>query len=184
MIFRCYTRLAVAPLLIRQELIPGLTAGLIARDTPRAGEVFPQPFVREGAGVARLMDELSGPCFRIVTDERCDTPGLHAAAALHGFPVIVMRSGGAVAMQGDSAGGIRLREVDTLLRDWFAACGSHGALVRPDHYVFGTFLDATAGIALIERAAHRLAESAQTDRDPNHNVTPAVTGAAMQQSVS
>ena len=173
-----------APLLIRQELIPGLTAGLIARDTPRAGEVFPQPFVREGAGVARLMDELSGPCFRIVTDERCDTPGLHAAAALHGFPVIVMRSGGAVAMQGDSAGGIRLREVDTLLRDWFAACGSHGALVRPDHYVFGTFLDATAGIALIERAAHRLAESAQTDRDPNHNVTPAVTGAAMQQSVS
>ena len=173
-----------APLLIRQELIPGLTAGLIAPDAPRAGEVFPQPFVRDGGGDTRLMDELTGPCFRVVIDQTCDVPELHAAAALHGFPVIVLQSGDAATGQRGRAGGIRVREADTLLRDWFAACGAHGALVRPDHYVFGAFVGAAAGIALIERAAHRLSGSAPMERDHDDKAATAETGAAMQQSVS
>ena len=162
-----------APLLIRQELIPGLVTGLIARDSPRAGEVFPQPFVRLADGTTRLMDDLAGPCFRLVIDASCDAQSLHAAAALHGFAVIVVESPEA------AGAGLRVRETGTLLRDWMALAGAHGVLVRPDHYVFGTFAGVPGGIELVERAARMLAAGSSLPKEAPNKAEPATTGTAM-----
>jgi 3-(3-hydroxy-phenyl)propionate hydroxylase len=43
-----------------------------------------------------------------------------------------------------------LRERDGLLKDWFAQSGCIGALVRPDHYVFGAFANAEECNRLLE----------------------------------
>ncbi len=122
-----------APLVIRQDMIPGLRKGLLAAGSAMAGEVFPQPVVvAPGAGEC-LLDDRTGPCFRLVTDAACDTPDLRALAVRLGIRVFVL-------------GTDDIRERDGLVRNWLAAAGVLGALVRPDHYVFGTF--ATAGDAV------------------------------------
>ena len=79
-----------APTLIRQEMIPGLSAGLIAPAAPLAGQAFPQPGVSAGPGQECLLDDLIEPCFRLVVASPCDTPALRALAAAHGIRVIVL----------------------------------------------------------------------------------------------
>lgn len=139
-----------APTLIRQELIPPLRHGLIARGTPRAGEVLPQPRVHDGRREA-LMDDLLGAVWRLVlvSDDRATQAACAAAAAAHGLPLLVVAAPAAV----QPASEWQVQEADGLLRDWLAALGLIGALVRPDHYVYGGFATPAEALALLQQRA-------------------------------
>jgi 3-(3-hydroxy-phenyl)propionate hydroxylase len=95
------------------ELIPPYVAGAVAAGTPGAGERFVQPWVGK-----RLLDDVTGGGWRLfVTDARIEPEDF-------GLSVKVI-----VVDDVDDDG--------TLAR-WFADRNVTAALVRPDHYVFGT----------------------------------------------
>ncbi len=133
-------------LLYRQELIPGLAAGLVSAEAPLAGKVFPQPVVRDASGSAVMLDDVTGPEWRLVLSSAASEADLRAIAELAASQAVQAIL---VGPSTHEAGGVLLvEEKDRLLRTWLEAAGCIGALVRPDHYVFGGFA-APAG-------AHRL----------------------------
>lgn len=137
-----------APTLIRQELIPPLRHGLIVAGTPRAGEVLPQPRVHDGPR-QDLMDDLLGAAWRVVlaSDDRATQTACAAAAAAHGLPLLIVAASGAAPVPGARV----LHESDGLLRDWLGAAGLIGALVRPDHVVYGGFATPAQAQALLQQ---------------------------------
>jgi len=140
-----------APTFIRQDMIPGLAAGLIATDSPLAGQVFPQPRVLAEDGVECLLDDLAEPCFRLVMDRACDSPVLRAKAKALGVRVIVLGEGGVL-------------ERDGLVRNWLAGASLRGALVRPDHYVFGSFANAEQAALLLDMLQSKEGYRNETDQ--------------------
>jgi 3-(3-hydroxy-phenyl)propionate hydroxylase len=129
---------------VRQQLIPDLTAGLLAEDrkgrpVQGSGGLFPQPKVRLADGRTLLLDDLVGDRFLLVLRER-ETCAWVAGTALDALTRI-----GAVAFalvsdepMGHAAGEV-LEFVDVVgvLADWMGAKDCRAALVRPDKYVFG-----------------------------------------------
>jgi 3-(3-hydroxy-phenyl)propionate hydroxylase len=117
----------------RQDVLPRLEDGALALgDSPARGTLFPQPWLqREGKPVR--MDDAVGTGWRLV---RRDT----ARAIDGGVP------------------GLRtlclpaLNESDGVLAAWFDRHRCAAALVRPDHYVFGTAADATDVPGLLAQA--------------------------------
>lgn len=101
----------------RQDVIPGLGTGL-RFDSAGAGTLFPQP--RLAGGV--LMDQRHGCGWRLVSD------GLLPVPAEPGLTTIDLAS---------------LPEVDGVARAWMGRHACRTALLRPDHYVFGTAADVT-----------------------------------------
>ncbi len=137
--------------LIRQELIPPLSAGLLAKSAPLAGNVFPQPVVQRGAAPPCLLDDLLPPGFYLVIDARFDAPAWDALADLHGVHLIVLD-----VADSDTPNRLgALHERDGLVRRWLECAGLCGALVRPDHYVFGGFTDLQAAAQLLDSAPLR-----------------------------
>jgi 3-(3-hydroxy-phenyl)propionate hydroxylase len=113
-----------APVVTRQEIVPPLECGLLAGSGHAAeGTLFPQPWVRQGEGWAR-MDRVTGGGWRLFS-----APGAPASDGAWRF-------------------GDRLVERDGVAAAWFARHGVLAALVRPDHYVFGVATD-PAGIAAL-----------------------------------
>ncbi|MBL8384318.1 MAG: bifunctional 3-(3-hydroxy-phenyl)propionate/3-hydroxycinnamic acid hydroxylase [Burkholderiales bacterium] len=155
--------------LLRQELIPGLCAGLVSRSAPLAGRVFPQPMVDAADGTAARFDDVTGAVWRLVlvaTGAARDAAApdrfadVIASARSHAIATIVVADRGPAAVP---AGTVVVTERDRLLAEWLAAAGCCGALVRPDHYVFGGFADpdgARAAIDELAAAAHRKAGEA------------------------
>jgi len=141
----------MAPTLIRQEMIPGLSQGLIAAGAPLAGLAFPQPVVATGEGQECLLDDLTGPCFRLVVNSACDSHALRTLAAAHGVSVIVL--GGVPVTSGKTGDVLQIAERDGLIKAWLDGAGTCGALVRPDHYVFGAFATVDQALALIDALA-------------------------------
>jgi 3-(3-hydroxy-phenyl)propionate hydroxylase len=132
----------------RQDVLPRLESGaLSASDTSARGTLFPQPWLRRAEG-ARRMDDVVGGGWRLVTTSRpvlpetpAELPDLHATDL------------GA------------LDEIDGVLAAWFERHGCAAALVRPDHYVFGTARSPAAVQALLAEAAaalHRFETSKET----------------------
>ena len=112
----------------RQDILPRLEAGLLAAvDAPGRGKLFPQPRLRGGV----LMDERFGRGWRLVVDDALVVP-----AALDGATVVAMGRGDA-------------READGLVAAWLQRHGCHAALLRPDHYVYGTAATAAELDALL-----------------------------------
>ncbi|MDT8333349.1 bifunctional 3-(3-hydroxy-phenyl)propionate/3-hydroxycinnamic acid hydroxylase [Roseomonas gilardii] len=133
-----------APVVTRQDIVPPLETGFLdAIPHPAHGTLFPQP----------LVDGLSGP---VLMDARAGT----------GWRLVLARD---VAVPADLPGELRvlrlppsdgvsgpctvLSEQDHVLADWFGRHGVIAALVRPDHYVFGTAGDQLALEALVRRFA-------------------------------
>ncbi|BBF71224.1 bifunctional 3-(3-hydroxy-phenyl)propionate/3-hydroxycinnamic acid hydroxylase [Sphingomonas bisphenolicum] len=90
------------------DLIPAIAAGIIAGDTPGAGERFIQPRVGN-----RLLDDVTGGGWRLFTRtpiDRADVTVIDLAR---------LDDQGAIAA-------------------WLADRNADAVLVRPDHYVFGT----------------------------------------------
>ena len=99
----------------RQDMLPSLHAGAITA-TPGAGKLFPQPRLESTRG-SGLMDSVHGYGFRLVTDGHLPSP------AWPGVTVVDLS---------------RQAEVDSVVHHWFAQHDAHAALLRPDHYTFGT----------------------------------------------
>ena len=107
------------------DLIPALSAGIVAIDTPGAGERFIQPRLRTPTGT-RLLDEVTGSSWRL----------------------FVRDSAAAIRHRQDVATWVPYLAVDVVdvselvdeghLATWFATRSVQAALVRPDFYVFGT----------------------------------------------
>ncbi len=101
----------------RQDVLPRLEAGLLSpRPSSGRGTLFPQPRLADGP----LMDQRFGQGWRLVLDGR-----LVAPAADPGLTRIAL----------DEAAG---RERDAVVLAWMTRHACHAALVRPDHYVYGT----------------------------------------------
>ncbi|MDB5964224.1 MAG: bifunctional 3-(3-hydroxy-phenyl)propionate/3-hydroxycinnamic acid hydroxylase [Polaromonas sp.] len=105
----------------RQDVIPRLEAGLLsAVASTGRGTLFPQPRLDDGNGHASLMDERVGLGWRLVTDSSLPAPGRLDNT------IRLVRLGGPLA------------ETEGVTSRWMHKHGCHAALVRPDHYVFGT----------------------------------------------
>jgi 3-(3-hydroxy-phenyl)propionate hydroxylase len=102
----------------RQDVLPRLEAGLLSsRASSGRGTLFPQPRLATGA----LMDTVFGHGWRLVVD----AAALAVPAAPGGIAVIALDADGAL-------------DRDGVLASWMRRHGCHAALLRPDHYVFGT----------------------------------------------
>lgn len=124
--------------LTRQEIVPPLQEGLLARPLhPAHGTLFPQPWIRTATG-GRLLDGVAGTGWRLVLDART-APDLapELSAELAGLNVQTIRIGTA-----ENPG--VLVERDGVVADWFDRHACMTALVRPDHYVFGVAGDMDA----------------------------------------
>jgi 3-(3-hydroxy-phenyl)propionate hydroxylase len=117
----------------RQEIVPPLECGLLSATPSSArGTLFPQPWLVTPAGPARF-DDVVGHGWRLVLDA-----GLTPPAATH----LDLRT----------ASMDTLREIDGVLAAWFQRHACRAALVRPDHYVFGTAASTEHASALIDEA--------------------------------
>jgi 3-(3-hydroxy-phenyl)propionate hydroxylase len=131
----------------RQNMIPGLQAGLTARETPGAGCILPQPMIDVHDKLVRL-DDLTGRTVRVVA--RGDLPTadqtllLDALKPLGGVLVLLHASGDA------AAGVIRAVEDVPVLAPWLAQIDRRFAVARPDHYVFGTAASTAETISLLD----------------------------------
>ncbi len=131
-----------APVLVRQQLIPALAHGLIAAGTPRVGEAFPQPRVRI-AGREWLLDDVLGAVWRLVLGDAADgeLPSWRELARRHGLTLQCID---------------RSADTQGLLHSWLAEAGLRGALVRPDHGVYGGFRSRAEAQALLQQRAAAL----------------------------
>lgn len=142
------------PLVItRQDIVPPIEEGLIAPEgTPARGLLFPQPAIIQNGG-SRLLDQFTGPTWRLVVDGRrvtqADAEAL--AGAFAGLTVVAVAPDGA-----DVADEKSLREQHGVLADWFVRHGAIAAIVRPDHYVFGAAANLNALRQQIQDLGQRL----------------------------
>jgi 3-(3-hydroxy-phenyl)propionate hydroxylase len=124
--------------LTRQEIIPPLRAGFLSEQESAArGSLFPQPRIVTDGG-ARLLDQVTGPGLRVFIDgRRSDASALAALCAAH--PELPATT---IAPDGAGRPGA-LEEIDGVLAGWFDRHAIVAAIVRPDHYVFGTARNAS-----------------------------------------
>ena len=112
----------------RQDVLPRLETGLLATTpapaTSARGTLFPQPRLREG----RLMDQRFGCGWRLVGD------GALALPAAPGVTPIDLAEH---------------PEADGVVAAWMQRHGCHAAVLRPDHYVYGSATDAISLQALL-----------------------------------
>jgi 3-(3-hydroxy-phenyl)propionate hydroxylase len=125
------------PTTIRQNMIPGLSTGLLAETCPGAGALFPQPTVRNSStGRSGLLDDMTGSRVRLVTSttltEHESVELDRRLAGLDGCLVSVGRS------QPAGAPVINVSEMAGCLTAWMDGLGRSFAIVRPDHYVYST----------------------------------------------
>jgi 3-(3-hydroxy-phenyl)propionate hydroxylase len=113
----------------RQDVLPPLTTGLIT-STVGAGTLFPQPRLRSG----ELMDPRFGCGWRLVGD------GTLALPSVPGLTLVDL------AQQPEAEG---------VVAAWMQRHGAHAALVRPDHYTYGSAADAAALQALLAQWQQR-----------------------------
>jgi 3-(3-hydroxy-phenyl)propionate hydroxylase len=141
----------------RQSVIPPLRCGLLSpRCHSGTGTLIPQPHIETERG-GGLLDRVYGTGWRLVVDGRSGNnlaPTLQAAVAELGVRILILSSDAA------REGGVTLPETflerDDVLASWFAENRAATALVRPDHYVFGTAETLDATIDLVEELARSL----------------------------
>ncbi|MGX1324497.1 3-(3-hydroxy-phenyl)propionate hydroxylase [Bradyrhizobium sp. USDA 377] len=150
-------------LLTRQEIIPPLRAGCLSHhETPARGTLFPQPRIASG-GAARLLDEVTGAGWRVLIDGRSNDAAsmLSLCAARPDVSVAAVEPAGAGLPNA-------LEETEGVLANWFDRHGVVAAIVRPDHYVFGTARNASGlGDLLAEIDMLRRDAPAKQDHIPD-----------------
>jgi 3-(3-hydroxy-phenyl)propionate hydroxylase len=118
----------------RQDLMPGLEAGLLSRDVhPGRGALFPQPWVQTSLGRKR-MDDTVGTGLRIVTNATGNEERKAITSSAQNI-------GATLVTISDSTG---YRECDGLVQSWLQRHAAIAAFVRPDNYVFGVASDVSA----------------------------------------
>jgi 3-(3-hydroxy-phenyl)propionate hydroxylase len=128
----------------RQEIVPPLQKGLLASQDDKAkGTLFPQPWVQTETG-RKLLDTVVGAGWRLIA-HGWQTPNISQAVRQQadklGLHVIRIGSSGSGLSGQVSDAKDAVFELDGVLARWFDAHECHAAIVRPDHYVFGTAFD-------------------------------------------
>jgi 3-(3-hydroxy-phenyl)propionate hydroxylase len=121
----------------RQDLIPGLKAGIVSRKSKAAGLMFPQPIVRTRDGGSAMLDNLTGTRFRIVTFAAEQIGQMDSIDRfINEFDSVLLELGpdGLLSI-GDA---VRATDGSRQLSAWLAKHECIAAIVRPDGYVFGT----------------------------------------------
>ena len=116
----------------RQDILPRLRTGFIHRVEDEArGTLFPQPRIQAegGSGAGRLLDELTGPAWRLVLAAGSTIDIDPSLAKAAGIDIVPLGTPGWLETEGVAA-------------RWFEARKCQAALVRPDHYVFGAAINA------------------------------------------
>jgi 3-(3-hydroxy-phenyl)propionate hydroxylase len=134
---------------IRQSLIPGLQNGLIAVNTPGAGETLPQPRVCAKGASDTLLDDLTGACLRVIAvEDATDGETAALAAAVEPEQGVVVKLCAEFSCEAD---GHRLDVVESapVLAPWLHALKARFAIARPDHYVYATAPDLQTALAAV-----------------------------------
>jgi 3-(3-hydroxy-phenyl)propionate hydroxylase len=106
----------------RQDLMPGLDTGWLSRTHSSArGTMFPQPWLVDHDGNRQRMDDAVGYGWRLIVADETSVP----PTGWPRFAAVCIGKGGH-------------RETDGLVNAWMNKHRCSAALVRPDHYVFGT----------------------------------------------
>ncbi|MGF9764403.1 bifunctional 3-(3-hydroxy-phenyl)propionate/3-hydroxycinnamic acid hydroxylase [Microvirga sp. 0TCS3.31] len=128
----------------RQEIVPPLQKGLLtSRDDKAKGTLFPQPWVQSEDG-RKLLDAAVGVGWRLVVDSRHSLDislTTRKKAEDLGLQFINVSPSTDASFGADRGVHDAVVELDGVLARWFDAHGCHAAVVRPDHYVFGTASD-------------------------------------------
>lgn len=121
---------------IRQSLFPPIADGIIARQpdgrpVAGAGQPAPQPWLREGSGPERRLDDVLPSGFRLL---------MHGGTALPALARPLARALGVSihTLGRDGSGAETITECHGVLHGWLEAQDAAGVLLRPDHMVFGT----------------------------------------------
>jgi len=139
----------------RQNMIPDLNCGIVAADTPGAGSLFPQPKVSRDGAPTVLLDDLTGPRIRVVvSDGLSDVDAQKLIGALKSLNARVIALGETSSDLGADV--LRVREDGAVIAPWLAELGMRVAVVRPDHYVYGTAADVQSALVLIDRLKSQL----------------------------
>lgn len=147
---------------VRQNLIPSLSDGLIDTGTPGHGQLFPQPRVN-GVAPDALLDDLTGPVFRLVALELQSPDAqaslLAALQRLHG-KLICLSLGNAPKGGTHEDPAIEnlllIEEAGAVIEPWMRTLGVRYAVVRPDHYVYGTADNVDEAVQLLATLHERL----------------------------
>ncbi|WP_086804254.1 bifunctional 3-(3-hydroxy-phenyl)propionate/3-hydroxycinnamic acid hydroxylase [Streptomyces caniscabiei] len=156
--------------IVRQSLIPGLTAGFLAPDAPgdfpARGDILPQPRVTDRRGGRGLLDEFTGSGFRLLVRHDVDATAVESALRAHraagGFPLRGVRLTG----EGAPTEPDEFREEEHVLHDWMRRRSCVAVLARPDHYVFGGARSTEDITPLLHHAARQLRPTAHHPSTP------------------
>jgi 3-(3-hydroxy-phenyl)propionate hydroxylase len=131
----------------RQDVQPALQTGLLSVHADSArGTIFPQPWLLQGNDKVRL-DVLTGSGWLLVLKASAQSePELPDESDSLQLQVITVGNNPRTGV---------LCEQDDILKNWFERHDCVAALVRPDHYVFGTAKELGNVSALIESAARQ-----------------------------
>jgi 3-(3-hydroxy-phenyl)propionate hydroxylase len=157
----------IARTITRQEIVPKLTRGLLALDHPASGTLFPQPWLRDGAGRV-LMDTRLGTGWRLVIDGRGGLwPSVQAKEDARSIAMKIITI---VPDDDDTADAADApaRELDGVVARWFDACNCRAAVVRPDHYVYGVAED-SASLTELTRKLTGILRSQHHPRQPDES---------------
>jgi len=134
---------------LRQSLIPWLKDGLIAVNTRGAGETLPQPRVHVQGYDDVLLDDLTGPCLRIIAAADATAGETSAlAAAVEPEQGIVVKLCCALGKESDGHA-LQVVESAAVLAPWLQALGARFAIARPDHYVYATAADVQTALQAV-----------------------------------
>lgn len=132
---------------IRQRFIPGLESGWLAHKPngelqAGAGELFIQPWVRQGQGDWQRLDDLTGPRFVVVASSRdtlsaLDPDSQAIIQAIDGRCVLVQAGTASDHESRDAHTTPIFEERDGLLAHWLTAHHAIAVIARPDKYVYG-----------------------------------------------
>lgn len=137
-------------IMTRQSLIPGLNSGFI--DTSAgAGELFPQPLVRNHTGSIALLDRFTGQSLRLVLAADVADADLlaHVQRACAHLPLHIVQLVDAAPVP--MALAHQYQEQQGVLGAWMRERGCKVVVVRPDHYVYGTAVCSEQAMALVQR---------------------------------
>jgi len=145
----------------RQDLIPGLSAGLVLYGSPGAGAIAPQPFVRTSEDPRRL-DDVAGRAFRVVCADKpsvAETEMLRSALLpLKGTLICLGGTAAHASHQGDSLNDeVHAVEHQAVFAPWLASLGQRFAVIRPDHYTYATAASAEQAVEHLHRLVQALA---------------------------
>ena len=136
----------------RQQMIPGLTTGLIRPHQALAGQPFLQPRVTDDQGEALLDDRLARDFVLCGLESDPEVDGAALRAAVRGMPVQWVSVRDDETPASDSAASVS----SPMLARWMRDHDASVVLVRPDKYVFGHARTTAGALDLIADLRARL----------------------------